>query len=82
MSRDELRQSAEASLTLGRVRLKDFWWRMDKHLGPTYARSWARDQVLSSLDDRTVQEALDAGTDTKVVWLAVHEALELPASER
>lgn len=55
---------------------------MDQHLGPAYSRSWARDRVLASLDGRTAQEALDAGTDTRTVWLAVHEALELPASER
>ena len=55
---------------------------MEHHLGPTYARSWARDQVLAELGERTVVQALDAGWDTKTVWRAVWSALELPPSER
>jgi hypothetical protein len=55
---------------------------MEFHLGPGYADSWARDQVLQSLAGRTVHQALDAGEDPKVVWRAVCDALRLPASER
>jgi hypothetical protein len=55
---------------------------MEHHIGSTYADSWARDQVLSGLDGRTVHEALDAGLNPKVVWRAVCDALELPARER
>jgi len=55
---------------------------MERHLGPAYAASWARDQVLGSLGGRTVQEALEAGVDPKAVWRAVCDALELPARER
>lgn len=55
---------------------------MDKHLGPTYARSWAHDYVLSALGGRTVDQAIEAGIDTQTIWRAVHEALNLPASER
>ena len=65
-----------------RVRLTEFWNRMDEHLGSAYATSYARDQVLPGLGGRTVTEALAAGDDAKVVWRAVVEALELPASER
>jgi hypothetical protein len=64
------------------VRLTEFWVRMERHLGPSYARSWARDMVLSQLDGRTVQQALDQGVDTKTVWRAVVTALDLPARER
>jgi len=55
---------------------------MERHLGAPYARSWAHDMVLSQLDGRTVQQALDQGVDTKTVWHAVVTALDLPARER
>lgn len=55
---------------------------MEHHLGPAYADSWARDQVLSGLGSRTVHEALQAGENPKVIWRAVCDALELPHRER
>ena len=64
------------------VRLTDFWDRMETHLGPAYARSWAHDMVLAQLGGRTVDQALAAGEDTKDVWRAVAANLELPARER
>jgi Protein of unknown function (DUF3046) len=66
----------------GRVRLTEFWRRMDHHLGAAYARTWARDQVLPDLGERTVLQALDSGWDPKEVWRAVWRNLELPPSER
>ena len=59
------------------VRLTEFWARMSSLLGPAYADSYARDQVLSTLGGRTVMEALAAGEDAKTVWrgvLAAHES--------
>jgi len=64
------------------MRLTEFWWRMERHLGKDYADSWARDQVIGELGSRTVYEALDAGEYPKVVWRAVCDVLELPANER
>ena len=64
------------------MRLTDFWERMEQALGAGYARSWAADVHLASLDGRTAQQALDEGRDTQVVWRAVHEALDLPAKYR
>lgn len=64
------------------VRLTDFWSRMERHLGPSYAHSYARDQVLSQLGGRTVEEALAEGEDATHVWRAVVAALELPARYR
>lgn len=66
----------------GRVRHTEFWARMEQHLGAAYARSWAAQQVMSELDGRTPQEALDAGVAPKQVWRAVWSALDLPDSER
>jgi hypothetical protein len=64
------------------MRHTEFWARMEHALGPAYARTWAEQQVMSSLGDRTVQEALAAGESPKQVWHAVWERLGLPASER
>ena len=55
---------------------------MEHHLGPAYARTWAREQVLAGLGGRTVEQALAEGEPPKTVWRAVWEALELPRSER
>ncbi len=64
------------------MRLTEFWARMDHHLGPAYARTWAETQAIAELDGRTVSEALAAGENAKTVWRAVWEHLQLPASER
>jgi hypothetical protein len=64
------------------VHLTQFWQRMADELGPTYAPVWASMTVLAELGGRTVDEALSQGEETKVVWRAVAEHLELPASRR
>jgi len=64
------------------MRHTEFWARMEQALGPAYARTWSREQVLSELGSRTVSEALDSGESPKRVWQAVWRALGLPASER
>lgn len=64
------------------MRHTEFWARMERALGPSYARSWAGQHVLAELGGRTVEEALAAGEDPKVVWRAVWAALELPPRDR
>ena len=64
------------------MRHTEFWARMELVLGPAYAPVWARQQVLTALDDRTVAQALDAGEPPKLVWRVVAEALSLPDSQR
>lgn len=59
------------------MRLTDFWERMDLALGPSYARSWAQDVVLPNLGV-TVNQALLAGIETKVIWRAVCQAADVP----
>jgi hypothetical protein len=58
------------------VRLTEFWARMSALLGPAYADSYARDQVLATLGSRTVVQALADGEDAKDVWRAVLAAQE------
>jgi hypothetical protein len=55
---------------------------MEHHLGGAYARVWAQQQVLASLDGRTVEEALAAGEPPRRVWRAVWQSLGLPAADR
>jgi hypothetical protein len=64
------------------VRLTEFWARMERRFGAAYARSYAADQVLSTLGGRTVDRALADGEDAKHVWRAVCDAVDAPASER
>jgi len=64
------------------VRITEFWRRMETRFGAAYARSYAADQVLSTLGGRTVERALADGDDVKAVWRAVCDAEQLPASER
>ena len=64
------------------MRHTEFWERMELALGGTYARIWARSQVMASLGGRTPEEALAAGVSPKQVWHAVWENLGLPPSQR
>ncbi|RLV48579.1 DUF3046 domain-containing protein [Nocardioides mangrovicus] len=64
------------------MRHTEFWSRMEQALGRAYARSWADQQVLADLGERTVNEALAAGEPPKTVWRAVWRALDLPDRDR
>ena len=64
------------------MRQTEFWKRMESRFGDAYARSYAADQVLSTLAGRTVLQALEGGDDVKTVWRAVCEATQIPAAER
>jgi hypothetical protein len=64
------------------VRLRQFWMLMDDEFGPRYAASLARDQALDAFGGRTAHEALEAGTPPREVWLALCDALDVPAERR
>jgi hypothetical protein len=53
------------------MRLTDFWGRLDQVFGPGYAPSVATDQVLATLNGRTIEQALASGEETVAVWRAV-----------
>lgn len=61
------------------MRLTDFWERMEIVLGPTYMRSWAHDVVLPGIG-LTVDQAIEAGTDTRDIWRAVCRVLDVPST--
>lgn len=56
---------------MARVRLTDFWTRLDEVFGSGYALSVAQDQVLTQLGERTITQALRDGVPTVTVWRAV-----------
>lgn len=60
------------------MRRSDFWERLDAVLGDNYAASWSRDVVLPALGS-TVQQAFDSGIETRAVWEAVCEVIEVPS---
>ena len=55
---------------------------MDAEFGPSYARTLARDLVITALGDRTVEQALTAGERPRAVWEAVCAAMQVPAHRR
>ena len=48
------------------MKLTDFWARLEETFGPGYAASVARDQVLSQLGGRTIEQALARASETHV----------------
>jgi hypothetical protein len=64
--------------SLSWVRLTVFWELMRAQFGETYAESVAKDQVLATLGDRTVNQAFADGEDPKIVWRAVCETFDVP----
>ena len=60
----------------------ELWQRIEAALGSGYYRVWASEFSLAELGNRTVVEAIAAGTPSKTVWRAVWEALELPVRDR
>lgn len=63
------------------MRLTEFWRRMEERFGAVYARSVAADYRLPRLGS-TIDEALAAGVEAKVVWQAVCAEFEMPAQLR
>ncbi len=55
---------------------------MEDEFGPVYATSLASDQALDAFGGRTAHEALGAGTPPREVWLALCDALDVPAARR
>lgn len=62
--------------------MTEFWTRMERRFGATYARSYASDMVIAELGSRTVLQALAQGDDAKQVWRAVCDATSAPAADR
>lgn len=64
------------------MRLSEFWALMDQEFGTAYARSLARSHALHALDDRTAEEAVEAGVPVRRVWEAVCDDFDVPPERR
>ncbi|WP_432513998.1 DUF3046 domain-containing protein [Kineococcus sp. SYSU DK001] len=64
------------------MRVSEFWTLVTDEFGDAYGRSLVADQHLLALDDRTAGQALDAGVEPKAIWLALCDAMDVPASRR
>ncbi|MGH3878954.1 MAG: DUF3046 domain-containing protein [Actinophytocola sp.] len=64
------------------MRITAFRKMMAEEFGEIRADMMARDHVFSALDNRTVDQALEAGVSTKEIWRAVCEAFEVPPERR
>lgn len=64
------------------MRYREFWQLVDEVFGPAYGRTLVREQVLPRLDDRTPEQALEAGVDPRDVWHALCDALDVPDAQR
>ncbi|WP_196791843.1 DUF3046 domain-containing protein [Motilibacter deserti] len=58
--------------------MTEFRERMVEAFGAAQASWIARDHVFAGLGQRTVDEALERGTDAKDVWRVVHTEMRLP----
>lgn len=63
------------------MRQTEFWRRMDKRFGPTYARSLASDYRLPKIG-ATVDDALAGGVDVKSIWDAICAEFDMPGQLR
>jgi hypothetical protein len=64
------------------VRHSEFWQLMDSEFGEAYARTLARELVMSSLGERTANQALAGQEDARAVWWAVCDAMDVPRERR
>ena len=64
------------------MRITVFRRLMSQEFGEIRAEMLARDHVFSSLGNRTVDQALEAGLPAKEIWRAVCEVFEVPPERR
>ncbi|MBK9696963.1 MAG: DUF3046 domain-containing protein [Propionibacteriaceae bacterium] len=64
------------------MREAEYWVRLRRHVGDSYASLWAESVVHTGLGDRTAAQALAAGMDVRRIWLATWSNLELPDSAK
>lgn len=64
------------------MRITAFRKMMVEEFGEIRADTLARDHVFSALNNRTVDQAMEAGVSTKEIWRAVCDAFEVPPERR
>jgi hypothetical protein len=64
------------------MRITAFRKMMAEEFGEIRADMLARDHVFSALNNRTVDQALEAGVPTKEIWRVVCDVFEVPPDRR
>ena len=64
------------------MRITAFRKMMAEEFGEIRADMLARDHVFSALNNRTVDQALEAGVPTKEIWRVVCDVFEVPPERR
>jgi len=64
------------------MRLSEFWTLMEQEFGGPYGRTVATSHAIHALEDRTAEEAIEAGEPVRTVWLALCEDLQVPPERR
>lgn len=64
------------------MRVSEFRMAVAEEFGDSYGPVLLRDLVLSSLGDRTAEQALTSGIPPRDVWLALCEANNVPVPRR
>ncbi len=60
------------------MRRSEFWELMEGEFGRGYAATLAREHVVSTLGERTAEQALAEGVGPREVWLALCADLQVP----
>ena len=77
-----MRTAVGRRVSVGVVRLQEFWSRLEARFGSMRAQSVTRDHVFAVLGGRTAVEAIEAGVPVRRVWLAICEEYDVPPKER
>ena len=64
------------------MRKSEFLLAMSDEFGEAYGHVLARDLVLSSLGERTADQAVAAGLPLRDVWLAICDVQDVPPNRR
>lgn len=64
------------------MRLSEFRLAVTEEFGDAFGSALTRDLVLGELDDRTSEQAIEAGIPVRSVWLALCRACDVPEGRR
>jgi len=64
------------------VRLSEFWLAVSDEFGPEYGRVLTSDLVLGEIGGLTAQQGIAKGVAPREIWLALCEAMDVPANRR
>ena len=64
------------------MRLSEFWLAVSDEFGPEYGRVLTSDLVLGEIGRLTAQQGIAKGVAPREIWLALCEAMDVPANRR